>query len=110
MISKAFSDNKPINRIELQGENIYNCRICDNVVELSQDGSTTYQFDSYRNIFSAKTYEELLVGIIHTRYSYDDETNLINDYILRGPNEKFQKYRDFVDWAKKTAKELKGVR
>ena len=35
MISKAFSDNKPINRIELQGENIYNCRICDNVVELS---------------------------------------------------------------------------
>lgn len=109
-MNKAFSEVYPQNKIESLGNNLYSCRICDNVVELPQGSSTTYSFNSYRDTFEAKNYEELLIKIIHTRYTYDDENNLINDFLERGTNDKYSKYRAFVSWAKETAKKIKEVK
>lgn len=108
-INKAFSNTLPQNKVEFLGDDYYSCRICDNIKELSQENSNTYSFDSYRSSFHAKTYQELLINIIHTRYSYDDENNLINDFLEKGTNENYTNYRNFVSWAKETAKNLKGV-
>lgn len=108
-INKAFSNTFPQNRIEDLGNNKYSCRICDNIEELSEGSPNAYSFDSYRSVFTAYKYEELLVNIIHTRYSYDDENNLINDFLEKGANENYSKYRQFVSWAKEQSKILKEV-
>lgn len=110
VITKSFSNSLPENKIEQLEENKYSCRICENIVKLSDDSPNTYSFDSYRDIFVADRYEDLLTKIIHTRYSTDDETNLINDFLEQGANEKYSKYREFVSWAKSEAKRLKGVK
>lgn len=99
-VTHIVAENIPQDSIEKVGSNKYFCRICDNV-ELTDNG---YDFDSYRGQFLASSYQELLINIIHTRYSYDDETNLINDFLLEGDNPKYKKYRDFVAWAKIKAK------
>lgn len=109
-INKAFSNTYPENKIEYLGNNQYSCRICDNIVQLSEDQPNTYSFDSYRNVFIAYKYEELLINVIHTRYSYDDENNLINDFLERGENDNYSKYRKFVSWAKEQSKILKEVK
>ena len=101
-ITKSTSDVRPQNKIERISKGKYSCRICDNIVE----SDNSFSFDSYRNSFCAATYSELLINIIHTRYSYDDETNLINDFLAEGANEKYTKYRSFVAWAKEMAKSL----
>ena len=99
-ITKAKSEVLPQNKVERLAPNRYSCRICDNIESI--DGG--YSFDSYRESFTALTYQELLVNIIHTRYTYDDENNFINDFLTQGMNNKYKVYRDFVSWAKETAK------
>lgn len=108
-LTKAFSNSYPQNKIEYLGNNKYSCRICDNIINLSENEPNAYSFDSYRKIFIAAKYEDLLINIIHTRYSYDDENNLINDFLERGENENYTKYRNFVQWAKEQSKKLKEV-
>ena len=80
-VSKAISQTKPENKVERISTNNFAC-------------------DS----FLASSYSELLIKIIHTRYSYDDENNFINDYLAEGATKKYQVYRNFVDWAKSVAK------
>lgn len=103
-ITKSTSEVRPQNKVERISKGKYSCRICDNIIE----NDDSFSFDSYRSSFCAATYSELLVNIIHTRYSYDDETNLINDFLAEGASEKYTKYRNFVAWAKETAKSLAG--
>ena len=100
-ITKAKSEVLPQNKVERLAPNRYSCRICDNIESI--DGG--YSFDSYRESFTALTYQELLVNIIHTRYTYDDENNLINDFIDGGENPKYRAYRNYVSWAKKVAQQ-----
>lgn len=99
-ISKATSEIRPQDTIEQLSANRFSCRICADIVE-TDDG---FNFTSYRDSFSASSYPELLVNIIHTRYTYDDENNFINDYITEGMTKKYQDYRNFVAWAKSQAK------
>lgn len=102
-VTKAKSERSPSNLVERVGRNRYGVRICRNVEQLD-DG--TFSFDSYRSTFSASTYAELLAQIIHTCYSLDDETNLINDFLAEGGTQKYRTYREFVAWAKAQAKSL----
>ena len=99
-ISKATSEIRPQDTIEQLSANRFSCRICADIVE-TDDG---FNFTSYRDSFSASSYPELLVNIIHTRYTYDDENNFINDYIAEGMTKKYQDYSNFVAWAKSQAK------
>lgn len=99
-ISKATSEIRPQDTIEQLSANRFSCRVCADIVE-TDDG---FNFTSYRDSFNASSYPELLVNIIHTRYTYDDENNFINDYIAEGMTPKYQSYRDFVAWAKSQAK------
>lgn len=99
-ISKATSEIRPQDTIEQLSANRFSCRICADIVE-TDDG---FNFTSYRDSFNASSYPELLVNIIHTRYTYDDENNFINDYIAEGMTKKYKDYRDFVAWAKSQAK------
>ena len=75
-ISKATSEIRPQDTIEQLSANRFSCRICADIVK-TDDG---FNFTSYRDSFSASSYPELLANIIHTRYTYDDENNFINDY------------------------------
>lgn len=79
-ISKATSEIRPQNTIEQLSANRFSCRVCADIIE-TDDG---FNFTSYRDSFNASSYPELLVNIIHTRYTYDDENNFINDYIAEG--------------------------
>lgn len=104
-IVQSNSEVKPLNMVEVLGNDWYAVRICDAIEQTDDE----YNFISYRDTFRARSYGELLAGIIHTRYSYDDETNLINDYLERGENDKYTAYREIAAWAKAQAKEIKGV-
>ena len=99
-VSKAISQTKPENKVERISTNNFACRVCDGIIE-SDNG---FEFTSYRDSFLASSYSQLLIKIIHARYSYDDENNFINDYLAEGATKKYQVYRNFVDWAKSVAK------
>lgn len=99
-ISTAISNTYPQDSVERLSANRFSCRVCENISKEKDD----YVFTSYRDSFFADSYAELLVNIIHTRYTYDDENNFINDYIAEGMTEKYKAYRDFVTWAKERAK------
>lgn len=99
-ISKATSEIRPQNSVEQLSTNRFSCRVCADIIETDEG----FNFTSYRDSFNASSYPELLVNIIHTRYTYDDENNFINDYIAEGMTSKYQGYRDFVAWAKTQAK------
>lgn len=97
----SFSEKSPKNIVEQLSSCHFSCRACDNIQE-KKDG---FFFDSYRKTFTASSYSELLVNLIHTRYTYDDENNLINDFIDGGENSKYRAYRNYVSWAKKVAQQ-----
>ena len=93
MAVKAFSPN------------VFDIRIAENVQSVpaprrrrsdEAEEKTAYQYDLYTAVVTARDYGSFISGVIHVRYSLDDENALINKGIADRENAEYTAYRDFV--------------
>ncbi len=87
------------------GHGRFDVRISENITEetaerKTRDGETTeitqYRHNLYTAVVKADDYGSLIAGIIHLKYSLDDESALINKGIADAENAEYTAYREFV--------------
>lgn len=64
--------------------------------ETTEQEITQYRHSLYTAVVKANDYGSFIAGIIHLKYSLDDETALINKGIADAENAEYTAYREFV--------------
>lgn len=93
--------------IEPLSEGVFDVRISENIKEVTRqrrkrgadnatEERTEYEHDLYTAVVRAKDYGSFIAGIVHMKYSSDDETALINKGIADSTNAEYVAYREFV--------------
>lgn len=76
-------------------------RKCDTVSET--ENIKAYKHDLYTAVVRAKDYGSFIAGVLHIKYSSDDENALINKGIADKNNSEYKAYREFVEAIKAEA-------
>lgn len=90
---KTYSDTLPETFVDLGGRYYFNYNITE-----SED-----KYSSETLEISCKSKPAIVQALIRSRYSYDDEIALINNYNAGIGIEEYNLYQDYRTWAKQIA-------
>lgn len=105
-------------RVKRLQPNVFDVQVVDYIGEVKEpvrqrgsDGTpakpemeTRYAYNLYGDVVRAESYGEMIAGIIHFKYSIDDETALTNKGIADNTHPEYVAYREFVEAVKEQAR------
>lgn len=100
--------------ITLLSDGVFDIKISENIEETTEpqckrdtanepENVKVYKHDLYTAVVRAKDYGSFIAGVLHIKYSSDDENALINKGIADKNNAEYKAYREFVEAIKAEA-------
>lgn len=79
---------------------------CQDITESQGESGPVYTYTMYLSAEPATDYNSMVQAIMHTRYSYDDEMGIINDYLAGGSSAEYSQYTQYRAAAKTEAAKI----